>query len=327
MIIISQKIGMTSSNPSPKVPTSASAAPQSAPRSSAINKVKNMLIAGTAGTISILTLYPVETLKTRVQMKSEAGVKNISAFGTIKEIMKGEGTKAFYAGLGAAVARQMLFASFRIGLFYNVTDYLKQSKKKTTLSLVETAGASLFAGGSAILTVMPFDVVFVRMQAENSLPPAQRRGYTSLFNGLSRIAKEEGVKALWKGSMPAVARAMALNFGMLVPYEVCKSLLAPMLGYTNTNYIISSALAGFGASVCCLPFDNAKVKLQKQTAGPDGKMPYKGLVDCMSKTFRKEGFFGYWSGFWPFYSFLFPQTVVILLLNDFLRIKFGVSKI
>ena len=286
-----------------------------------------MLIGGTAGTCSILTMYPMETLKTRIQMKSEARAKNISMVGTAKEMLKGEGVRSFYMGLTAALARQMLFASLRIGLFYNIGDYLKQKKNKMTLSMLESALGSISAGGMAILTVMPFDVVFVRMQAENSLPKEQRRGYKGLLDGLSRIKKEEGIKALWKGSAPAVARAMALNFGMLVPYEKCKGFFAKYLGYNYGNYILSSAIAGLGASVCCLPFDNAKVKLQKQTPGPDGKLPYKGLVNCMAQTFRKEGLKGYWAGFFTFYSFLFPQTVIILLLNDFLRITFGVSKV
>jgi len=298
-----------------------------APASNAtINKIKNILIAGTAGVTSILTLYPVETVKTRIQMKSEAGSGKLSAIATAKEMYKKEGMKTFYMGLGAALARQFLFASFRIGLFYNISDYLKQSKKKNSLSLVETACASLFSGGVAILTVMPFDVVFVRMQAENSLPPAQRRGYTGLFNALGRVYREEGVGTLWKGWGPAVARAMALNFGMLVPYEKAKSLLAPSLGMTYSNYILSSAIAGMCASICSLPFDNAKVKLQKMTKGPDGKLPYKGLLDCMGQTLKKEGPKGYWAGFITYYSFLFPQSVIILLLNDALRMVFGVSK-
>ena len=296
-------------------------------QSAVLNKLKNMAIAGTSGVISILLLYPLETVKTRVQLKSEAGNKKISMLRTIKDMYKAEGIKTFYMGLSAALARQFLFASLRIGLFFNVADYIKQKKKKATLSLLESACASLTAGGCGILTVMPFDVIFVRMQAENSLPKEQRRGYTGLGNALVRIAKEEGVKTLWKGSAPAVARAMSVNFGMLVPYDKCKGIFSKYLGYNNYNYIISSGIAGLGASVCCLPFDNAKVKLQKMVKGPDGKFMYNGLVDCMVKTFKKEGFLGYWSGFVPFYTFLFPQTVVLLLLNDFFRIQFGVSKI
>ena len=30
------------------------------------------------------------------------------------------------------------------------------------------------------------------------LPPAERRGYSSVFNALSRMAKEEGVLTLWR---------------------------------------------------------------------------------------------------------------------------------
>jgi len=296
------------------------------PNSSAMNKIKNVLTAGSAGFTSILTLYPIETLKTRIQLKSESGTSKISPLKLMKEMYKAEGIKTFYMGLGAALMRQFLFASFRIGLFYNISDYLKQKNKGQPISIGKAALASVSAGGTAILTVMPFDVVFVRMQAENSLPIEQRRGYTNMFNALRRISKEEGIKALWKGAIPAVARAMSLNFGMLVPYEMCKGFLAPYLGHTYANYIISSGFAGFGASICALPFDNAKVKLQKQTPGADGKLPYRGLIDCMAKTLAKEGVRGYWAGFWTFYSFIFPQTVMILLINDFLRITLGISK-
>lgn len=292
---------------------------------SASNKLKNMLIAGTAGFSSILTFYPIETLKTRIQMRSESGTGKVSPFQVMGEMYTKEGVKTFYMGLGAALMRQFLFASFRIGVFYNMLDYAKQRNHTNSVSLLQTIGASLSAGGLAILTVMPFDVVFVRMQAENSLPLEQRRGYTSMLNGLSRISKEEGVKALWKGVLPAVARAMALNFGMLVPYEKCKAVLEPYLGQSRKNNIVSSGVAGLCAAICALPFDNAKVKLQKQTPGPNGELQYKGLIDCMKKTLIKEGPKGYWAGFWTFYSFVFPQTVMLLLVNEFLRSKFKTS--
>lgn len=290
--------------------------------SAAVNKLKNMLIAGTSGFASILTFYPIETLKTRIQMQSEAGTGKVSPIGMMKQMHATEGVKTFYMGLGAALLRQFLFASLRIGVFYNFIDYVKQKNNASSATLLQTIAGSLGSGGFAILTVMPFDVVFVRMQAENSLPVDQRRGYTSLLNGLTRISKEEGVKTLWKGVLPAVARAMALNFGMLVPYEKCKALLTPYLGQSTTNNIVSSAVGGLGAAVCALPFDNAKVKLQKQTPGPDGKLQYKGLIDCMKKTLAKEGLKGYWAGFMTFYSFVFPQSVMLLLVNDYLRKKF-----
>ena len=174
---------------------------KNATRSAIANKIKNMVIAGTSGFCSILSFYPIETLKTRIQLMGESGGAKASPIEIMKHMYTTEGIKTFYMGLGAALMRQFLFASFRIGIFYNLVDYLKQKNQNKPISMVQTAAASLSSGGAAILTVMPFDVVFVRMQAENSLPVEQRRGYTSMFNGISRIAKEEGVGSLDRKSV------------------------------------------------------------------------------------------------------------------------------
>ncbi len=42
-------------------------------------------------------------------------------------------------------------------------------------------------------------------------------------------------------------------------------------------------MAGFLASFLSLPFDNAKTKMQKMKPGPDGKLPYKNILDCVTK--------------------------------------------
>ena len=49
-------------------------------------------------------------------------------------------------------------------------------------------------------------------------------------------------------------------------------------------------VSGFASSFASLPFDNAKTKLQKMRAGPDGKMPYKNILDSMMSIVSKEGF-------------------------------------
>jgi solute carrier family 25 oxoglutarate transporter 11 len=61
----------------------------------------------------------------------------------------------------------------------------------------------------------PFDLALVRMQTDGMLPVDQRAKYKNAVEAMLRIVKSEGVLALWKGSGPTVARAMALNLGML----------------------------------------------------------------------------------------------------------------
>lgn len=47
--------------------------------------------------------------------------------------------------------------------------------------------------------------------------------------------------------------------------------------------ISASALAGVVAATVSLPPDNIKTKLMKMKPDANGKLPYKGFIDCMLK--------------------------------------------
>ena len=128
-------------------------------------------------------------------------------------------------------------------------------------------------------------MILIRMQADSTLPVEQRRNYTSVFNACKRIPAEEGVLSLWKGGGPTVIRAMALNLGMFTTYEESKErLIKVMPNNVVAAWFIASVFAGSVAATMSLPFDNAKTKMQKMKAGPDGVMPYKNIFDAMGKT-------------------------------------------
>lgn len=294
-------------------------------KSNFLKAISNIAIGGTSGTLAMFFVYPLDSLKTLVQMRSEAG-QDCTILGALRERMRTEGLLTLYRGIITSIYRQFTFASLRLGIYFSYSDYLKKKHNKQALSLIESSIGSMTAGAVATMAIMPIDMIYVRFQVENSLPLDQRRGYKSFSNALFRIINEEGFKTLWRGIIPAVSRGMALNLGMLVPYEACKNFLAQYLGWTKKNYMLSSIVAGAGASVACLPFDNAKVKMQKMKPGPDGKMPYKGLVDCFGKTIRREGILGLWVGLVPIYFVIAPFSMLTLMINDGLRIIFGLSK-
>jgi len=293
-------------------------------RSKWMRNLANIGVGGISGTIAVSFVYPLETIKTIIQMQSEA--KQSTSFSQIlKQRIKSRNLLSLYKGIPAAWCRQFFFASLRIGLYYNYSDYLRSRQNKTALSALESTIGSLGAGAIGISAVMPFDVIFVRFQAENVLPPAQRRGYTSLGNAMGRIIKEEGITTLWRGIIPAIGRAMSLNLGMLLPYDMCKNFFTPYLGVTKANVLLSSAIAGFGASFCSLPFDNAKVKMQSMKTAGDGKMKYSGLFDCMIKTIRNEGLLKLWVGFLPFYAVIGPHSMLTLIFNDAIKTLFRMN--
>jgi solute carrier family 25 oxoglutarate transporter 11 len=156
------------------------------------------------------------------------------------------------------------------------------------------------------------------MQADSVLPPAERRGYTGIFNAVARIAREEGIPALWKGASPTMARAMAYNSVMMPTSDQCKEWFGPYMGGEESwnSIILSSICAGITAAVASLPFDMVKTRMQKQRPGPDGQLPYKGFFDCATKIFRAEGPASFFSGLSTYIFRISPHVILTLLFMD-----------
>ena len=160
-------------------------------------------------------------VKVRIQLMSESG-GNTSPIAVSKDIMKEVGVKGFYKGLDAAISRQVVYGTMRLGLFYNISESMKEKNGGKNLSAGQKATASIIAGGVGSFIGTPADLCLVRMQADTTLPPEQRRNYTGIFNALQRIVAEEGVTGLWSGAVPTMTRAISLNVAMMVSYETAK---------------------------------------------------------------------------------------------------------
>jgi len=70
-------------------------------------------------------IQPIDTVKVRIQIKGEEGIRNASPFGVAKEIIKQDGIKGFYHGLDSALFRQATYATARLGIYKSLSDYLK----------------------------------------------------------------------------------------------------------------------------------------------------------------------------------------------------------
>lgn len=102
------------------------------------------------------------------------------------------------------------------------------------------------------------------MQADSTLPPAERRNYKHVFDAFSRIVSEEGILSCWNGATPTMARAISLNVAMLVTYDESKERITKYMGPGSNERLIqfgSSMLSAIATSLASLPFDNLKTKL------------------------------------------------------------------
>jgi solute carrier family 25 oxoglutarate transporter 11 len=216
--------------------------------------------------------------------------------------------------------RQAFYTTARFGIFLNLTDYKKRTLNVENLPFFQKMQCSLLAGGLGSIVGTPADLILVRMQADTTLPEEKRRGYTSFFNAARRIPAEEGVLSLWKGGFPTVVRAMSLNLGMFTTYEEAKERFgAAMPNNQGLAWFLASWCAGATAAIMSLPFDNAKTKLQKQTAGADGKLPYKNIFDALQKTARDGGVPGLWVGLPTYIVRIAPHVMITLIISEKLK--------
>ena len=269
---------------------------------------------GLAGMTATACIQPIDMVKVRIQLAGEGqrSGPRPSAIGVTRDIIAQGKVMDLYAGLSAGLLRQAVYTTARLGFFDTFQNMLqaRAEKNATKVTFLERSAAGLTAGGLAAMIGNPADLALIRMQSDGMKPKDQRANYRSVFDALKRIAGSEGVGALWSGAYPTVIRAMALNFGQLTFFAQSKIWLkegAPQLSDTTRTFG-ASAIAGFFASFFSLPFDFMKTRLQKQTRGPDGKLPYSGFADCFRKVVRDEGWLRFYRGFGTYYIRIAPHA-------------------
>ncbi|KAL2340505.1 hypothetical protein Fmac_008445 [Flemingia macrophylla] len=125
-------------------------------------------------------------------------------------MLKNEGVAAFY---------KATYTTARLGSFKFLTSKAIEDNDGKPLPLYQKALCGLTDGAIGATASSPTDLALIQMQADATLPAAQRRNYTNAFHALYQIVADEGVLVLWKGVGPTVVRAMALNMGMLASYD------------------------------------------------------------------------------------------------------------
>lgn len=278
---------------------------------------------GLSGMVATTVIQPVDMIKVRIQLAGEGistGPKP-TPLSVTREILASGKALDLYTGLSAGLLRQAVYTTARLGFFDTFMGSLtaRAKAKGQSIGFKERATAGLSAGGIAAMIGNPADLALIRMQSDGLKPVAQRKNYKSVFDALASIARSEGVGALWAGATPTIVRAMALNFGQLAFFSEAKSQLKVRTEWSaRTQTLTASAIAGFFASFFSLPFDFVKTRLQKQQKGPDGKLPYKSMIDCFGKVAKQEGMLRFYRGFGTYYVRIAPHAMVTLIVADYL---------
>lgn len=256
--------------------------------------------SGLGGMLGWAIVHPANTLAVRMNLASMQG-KKFSFNAMIAE----SGWSSLYAGLSAGIMRQIFYASSRFGLFEIFRDALHEYRGKTDFASRVVVGA--VTGGIAAYVSCPMEVAVVRMANDSSLPVQERRNYKSVFDTAARITREEGIMAFWRGSNPFVVRAMLVGVFQVATLDQFKVFYANSLGQKKDsipNVFCSAMTSGLIYSIATMPLEACKNRMASQK--PDlttGQLPYKSIVQTLTKVSKEEGFFALYNGFFrKFYA-------------------------
>jgi len=184
----------------------------------------------------------------------------------------------------------------------------------------------LFAGTcGGILQVIsghPLDTIKVRLQTQNIGADGSFK-YSGAMNCLRTTIKEEGFRGLYKGMSSPLAGMAALNAVLFTSYGQAKQWLQedPDDELTVGQAMLAGTVAGFAQTFIISPTELIKARMQVQfTDGVRTKPEYSGTVDCVRKTWQRNGMRGLFAGMSGTIYRELPAYAVCFGVYEYLRI-------
>eukprot|EP00053_Salpingoeca_punica_P018835 m.187080 g.187080 ORF g.187080 m.187080 type:complete len:302 (+) comp17515_c0_seq6:177-1082(+) len=229
---------------------------------SAAHKSSVSLAAGsTSGLLSAVLLQPLDVVKTRLQLRPET---RRALRSVVAEITATQGLPGFWNGLRPSVARAVPGVGLYFATLQAVSSVLKE---RTHLS---SGLQDLLAGGMSrcvsVSLLMPVTVVKARMESGRFSHYSK-----SVISNLALMARTEGLKSWFAGTVPTILRDAPFSATYLFVYHKMKTVLE---GANAASVIPAFAIsmtagltAGVTASVVTQPQDLIKTLVQTDASG------------------------------------------------------------
>lgn len=240
----------------------------------------NVAAGATAGCAVEAALYPIDTIKTRLQLMLKGG--------GWKALVKQGGAKNLYAGVWGNLAGVAPASAVFMGIYEPIkaaiTDRVSDDK-----SFLGPLGAGSAAGVVASVIRVPTEVVKQRLQSGEFTRGAG--------NAVQTILKTEGVRGMFAGYGSFMLRDLPFDAIEFVAYEQLKKAWVKYNGSDIRPHesAVIGAIAGAVTGVATTPLDVIKTRLMTQGS----KRTYSGVFDCARKIGEQEGYATFLQGWQP----------------------------
>mmetsp|Transcript_8045 Transcript_8045/g.23128 ORF Transcript_8045/g.23128 Transcript_8045/m.23128 type:complete len:291 (+) Transcript_8045:138-1010(+) len=269
-------------------------------------KSKNPLTAMAAGCIAggveATAVWPMEFIKTQLQLQSRAKGAQLPYNGMISGLsytVRTTGFLSLYRGLAPTLVGSIPKAGIRFGLNSVIKNRLRDANGDLTPAKHFVAG--LGAGVTeALLIVAPVETVKTKCIDLNK----------PFVKGLKHIIKTEGIGGIYQGAA-ATAMKQGSNQGLrFMWFNEYKRIvtnngekpLTPIMG------LFGGMSAGCFSTLGNNPFDVVKTRMQGSKSAQ-----YSSTLDCFKQIIAKEGFGAFYTGVLPRLGRVVPGQGIIFM--------------
>ncbi|KAL9662678.1 hypothetical protein QQ045_027511 [Rhodiola kirilowii] len=223
---------------------------------------EGVIAGGVAGVVVETALYPIDTIKTRLQAVQGGG----------KIVLKG-----LYSGLAGNIAGVLPASAIFLGVYEPAKQKLLKSLPEN-LSAVAHLTAGALGGLAASLVRVPTEVVKQRMQTGQ---------FASAPNAVRLIVANEGYKGLYAGYRSFLLRDLPFDAIQFCIYEQIRIgyKLAAKRDLNDAENALIGAFSGALTGAVTTPLDVIKTRLMVQGSANR----YTGIINCVQTIVKEEG--------------------------------------
>eukprot|EP01062_Namystynia_karyoxenos_P059164 TRINITY_DN50591_c0_g1_i1.p1 TRINITY_DN50591_c0_g1~~TRINITY_DN50591_c0_g1_i1.p1 ORF type:complete len:350 (+),score=94.38 TRINITY_DN50591_c0_g1_i1:83-1051(+) len=252
-------------------------------------------VAGScAGVMEHAAMFPLDTLKTRIQSIHVGAKYRYSLKRAARDILRQEGFLSLYRGLLPAVSSALPAHAAYFSVYEAAKDRLLRSYPEEVSYMLGGAAACVAHDTCSV----PFDVVKQRLQE------GRLGARCSACQVCVDVCRQEGLGALFRSLPATVAMNVPHQAVHWLVYESAKNATGREIEeQLATDFIVCGAVAGAAAALVSAPFDLVRTRLQ---------LGDTSATNVVRRVLRESGPFGLWRGVKPRILFCAPGAAVTM---------------
>ncbi|XP_075689628.1 peroxisomal membrane protein PMP34 isoform X1 [Rhinoderma darwinii] len=256
-------------------------------------------VSGAVGSVTAMSLfYPLDTARLRLQVDEKR--KSRSTPAVLMEIIKEEGLLAPYRGWFPVIA-SLCCSNFVY--FYTFNSLKSLWVKGTASSTSKDLAIGFIAGIVNVLLTTPLWVVNTRLKLQGAKfrnDDIKPTTYTGISDAFQKILQQEGVLALWKGTLPSLLLVLNPAIQFMFYEGLKRQLLTQKAEISSFQVFVIGAIAKAVSTTVTYPLQTVQSVLRfgHERLNPEKRIlgSLFSVLYLLKQRIRRLGFLGLYKG-------------------------------